>query len=124
MGCCEAKSEKSCNIEQEVNVLQSQDSFNEMNLSSDELRATTNPNPVSWTNTNHLDTSRPRSTSYNYSNQIEHAFLMNSPLYTKTSEATKSVLVPFSENSLELGVIKEEDKDITISFEEYRVNAA
>ena len=47
---------------------------------------------------------------------------MNSPLYTKTSEATKSVLVPYSESSLELGVIKEEDKDITLSFEETRIN--
>lgn len=90
--------------------------FNEIDLSSDELRASTIPNQVSWIAL--PETSRARSTSYCSSNRIELAFLMNSPNFSKNSEATKSVLIPFSDNSVELGVIKEEDKDITISFEE------
>ena len=46
MGCCEGKSDRSCNLEQELNIIHIQDSFNEMNLSSEEFRATTNPNPI------------------------------------------------------------------------------
>jgi hypothetical protein len=114
MGCCEVKPETYSNYETELNVVQNENSFNEMSISSDECRATTNP--IYWANT--MQSTRPRSTSYSYSNRIELAFLISSPIITKQSEATKSVLIPFSENSIELDVIKEEEKDITLSFEE------
>ena len=122
MGCCEIKGEIASGYEPEINIVPKEDSFNEMDLSADEMRATTNPNKLSWINTTPLGSSRPRSTSYTYTNRIELAFLINSPLFTKPSEATKSVLVPFSENSMELCVIKEEDKDITVSFEDIKTS--
>jgi hypothetical protein len=119
MGCCEVKTEFSPIHEPELNIIHKEDSFDEINISSEEYRAATNPNQnlAYWVASTPQITSRARSTSHNYSKRIELAFLMNSPLFTKTSDATKSVLIPFSENSLELGMIKEEEKDVTLSFE-------
>ena len=105
-------------FEPEINIMPQSSSFNEIDLSSDDIRALTIPNQLNCIT--HAETSRPRSTSYCCSNRLELAFLMNSPSFSRYSEATKSVLIPYTDNSVELGVIKEEDKDITISFEEDR----
>lgn len=121
MGCCEVKSDKFLKYELDLNIHPQESSFNEISLSSEEFRATTHPNQLNWVIQTPNDKIRPRSTSCSCNNRIEMAFLLNSPAFTRNSEATKSVLVPCSENSLELGVIKEEDKDVTVSFDDNRV---
>jgi hypothetical protein len=120
MGCCEAKGDSLPGNEPEINAFRVDSSFTELNISSDDFRASTNPNELLSAHSATFLTPRPRSTSYHSSTHLELAFLVHSPLFTKTSEFAKSVLIPFSENSLELGVIKEEEKDITVSFEDVK----
>lgn len=107
MGCCEAKNDTLLNWEPELYVIK-EESYNDLNLEGDECRSTTNPNMMTWGYISPINSSRPRSTSYSYSKRIELAFLAHSPGLTRLSEATRSVLVPYNESSLDLKPIKEE----------------
>ncbi|OMJ74799.1 hypothetical protein SteCoe_26215 [Stentor coeruleus] len=114
MGCCLVKKDSALTLELEINT-KSEGSFNDISISSHHCHTshpTVNPNLLITPNS-----ARVRSISLTYPNTLENAFLMNSPSILRTSEVTKTVVFIASEESSELEMIKEENKDYTISLD-------
>lgn len=115
MGCCLVKKEHISTLEIDLNT-KGEDSFNDISISSHHCH--TSHQIASLNNIATPNSLRTRSISLSYPSTLEMAFLMNSPSIIRTTEATKTVVYNISEESYELGMIREENKDYTISLED------
>lgn len=114
MGCCEVKKEFTSTLELDLNT-RNDCSFNDISISSNHCLAS-----LPQTNANYVTTPnspRERSISLTYPNTLERAFLVNSPSALRITEISKAVVILGSEESYELGMISEENKDCTVSLE-------
>lgn len=114
MGCCEVKKEVTSTFELDLNT-KNDCSFNDISISSHHCytsNPTYNANCVTSPSI-----SRTRSISLTFPNTLEHAFLVSSPSNIKTNEVTKAFVFMTSEDTCDLRMILEDDKDLKVRLD-------
>lgn len=106
MGCCEFKKEINEDLEVDLHT-KHEDSFNDLSISSHHRNSS---NVFPDASGGSLIAPRNRSISNTYPNNLEHAFIANSPHAVRGSEVMKTAFF-FTSEDTELSVIREENRE-------------